>query len=88
MGDMKLRQALDEYKNVYLAARNYSQKTRVEYSYDVGEFVAFLEKSGFERVGELGVPLLERYLAELDNWGVAPDSRTYPSSGERRSEYC
>ncbi|MEM2111790.1 MAG: tyrosine-type recombinase/integrase [Candidatus Bathyarchaeia archaeon] len=75
MGEMTLREALEEYQSVYLAARNYSKKTRADYGHDVLELVEFLDKAGVKRVGELGVPVLERYLADLDNRGVAGSTR-------------
>jgi site-specific recombinase XerD len=75
MGGMTLQQALEEYKNVYLAARNYSARTRIEYSFDVGELIEFLEKAGIKKVGELSVPGLERYLADLDHRGIAGSTR-------------
>jgi site-specific recombinase XerD len=75
MGGMTLREEFEEYKSVYLGTRNYSEKTRVEYSHDVEELVAFLEKTGIVRVGELGVPGLERYLANLDRRGIAGSTR-------------
>jgi site-specific recombinase XerD len=75
MGEMTLRQALEKYKSTYLAARNYSVKTRVEYSHDVEELVEILDKVRIVRVGELGVPGLERYLADLDHRGIAGSTR-------------
>lgn len=66
-----LRQALDEYKDIYLASRNFAQRTRVEYLNDLDDLIRFLEQLGIRRVGEIGLPQLERYLAELDHRGLA-----------------
>ena len=34
MGEMTLREALDEYKTVYMAYRNFAERTREEYLND------------------------------------------------------
>lgn len=75
MGDITLRQALDEYENIYMAARNFTQRTRVEYLNDLKDLIQFLEQFGLKRVGEIGLPQLERYLAELDRRGIAGSTR-------------
>jgi hypothetical protein len=54
MGEMTLRQALNEYQAVYLPSRNYALRTREEYLNDIEDLVLFLEKAGFNRVGERG----------------------------------
>ena len=66
MGEMKLQQALDEFKTVYLPAGNYAFRTRKEYANDLGEQVKFLEQIGISRVGDIALNHLERYLAYLD----------------------
>jgi site-specific recombinase XerD len=75
MGEIKLQQALDEFKTVYLPARNYAFRTRKEYSNDLGELVEFLEKIGVSRVGDVALNHLERYLAYLDQKGHAGATR-------------
>jgi len=75
MGEMKLREALDEYKNVYMAYRNFAERTRVEYQNDVEYLVRFLEKSGIYQVKELGLPIIERYVAHLERMGFASLTR-------------
>jgi integrase/recombinase XerD len=75
MGDITLRQALDDFKSVYLASRNYASRSREEYLNDLEDFIAFLEKSGFKRIGGLGVPQIDRYLAELDRRELAGSTR-------------
>jgi site-specific recombinase XerD len=75
MGDITLRQALDDFKSVYLASRNYAVRSREEYINDLEDLIGFLEKSGFSKAGELGVPQIDRYLAELDRRGLAGSTR-------------
>src|SRR5688500_978929 len=75
MGEMTLRQALNEFRTVYLAFRNYASRSREEYINDVEDLISFLEKSGIIRIGELGIPQVDRYLAELDHRGLAGSTR-------------
>lgn len=75
MGEMTLKKALDEYKNVYMAYRNFAKRTRVEYQNDIEGFIEFLENSGIEHVRELGVPIIERYVAHLEHLGFAGATR-------------
>jgi len=75
MGEMKLQQALDEFKTVYLPARNYAFRTRKEYANDLGELVEFLEQIGINRVGDVALNHLERYMAYLDQKGYAGATR-------------
>jgi len=75
MGEITLRQALDEYKEIYIASRNFAQRTRVEYLNDIKDLILFLEQGGLREVANLGIPQLERYLAELDRRGLAGTTR-------------
>lgn len=75
MGGMTLRQALDEFKNIHLASRNFAPRSREEYINDLEDLIGFLENSGYTKVGELGVPQIDRYLAELDRRGLAGSTR-------------
>lgn len=75
MGEMALKQALDEYVSVYMAYRNFADRTRVEYQNDIEDLVAYLERSGVKRVGELELGQFERYLAHLENRGLAGATR-------------
>jgi integrase/recombinase XerD len=75
MGEITLRQALDEFKAIYLPARNYARRTRTEYLSDIKELVAFLENAGVSRVGDVNLPHLERYQAEMDNRGLTGSTR-------------
>ena len=75
MGDITLRKALDHYKTVYMSYRNFAERTREEYLNDLEDLIQFLEQFGIKDVGAIGLPQLERYLAELDNRGIAGSTR-------------
>ena len=72
---MTLQEALDEYKNVYMAYRNFAERTREEYLNDLEDLAGFLEKSGINHVREVGVPIVERYVAHLEQEGFASLTR-------------
>src|SRR3990172_9604846 len=75
MGEITLRKALEDYKTVYMAYRNFAERTRVEYQNDLEDLVEYLEKSGIHKVGELELAQIERYLAELERRGFAGATR-------------
>src|SRR5687767_10351912 len=75
MGEMTLRQALNDFRTVYLAFRNYASRSREEYINDVEDLISFLERNGSSQVGDLGIPQIDRYLAELDQRGLAGSTR-------------
>src|SRR5215213_10041311 len=75
MGDIRLRKALDEYKTIYMPYRNFADRTRVEYQNDLEAFIEFLERAGITHVQELGIPIIERYGAELEQKGFASLTR-------------
>ncbi|MBE0410420.1 MAG: site-specific integrase, partial [Anaerolineales bacterium] len=75
MGEMTLREALKEYKSVYMPYRNFAERTRVEYSNDLDDLIGYMERSGVYRVGGLKLPQIERYLAELERREFAGATR-------------
>src|SRR5688500_5133044 len=75
MRELTGRKALDDYKPVYLTDRNLAERTRVEYQNDLEALIAFLEKSGINHVKELGLPIIERYVARLEQEGFASLTR-------------
>jgi len=75
MGEMTLKEALDEYKNVYMAYRNFADRTREEYQNDLEDSIGFLESSGITHVKDLSLPLIERYVARLEQKGYASLTR-------------
>jgi site-specific recombinase XerD len=66
MGEITLRKALADYKTIYIPYRNFAKRTRVEYLNDLEDFVEVLEKSGLNHAKELGLPIIERYVANLE----------------------
>jgi site-specific recombinase XerD len=46
MEEITLRQAIDEYLNIYLPARNLADRTREEYINDLEDLISFLESIG------------------------------------------
>jgi len=75
MGEITLKKALDDYKSVYMAYRNFADRTREEYLNDLEDLVAVLEKAGIQNVGEVSVPVIERYVARLEQKGFASLTR-------------
>ena len=75
MGEMTLRKALDEYKNIYMPYRNFAERTRVEYLNDLQDLTAFLAKAGIHLVNDLGLPIIERYVAHLEQMEFADSTR-------------
>jgi integrase/recombinase XerD len=75
MGEITLQQALDEFKKVYMPARNLAARTREEYSNDLKDFLDFLKKSGATRAGEMSTLYVDRYLAKLDELGYSGSTR-------------
>lgn len=72
---MTIKKALEEFKTVYLPARNYALRTRKEYANDLEELTTFLEQVGIGRVGDITLKHLEQYLANLDQKGYAGATR-------------
>lgn len=72
---MSLREALEVYKNVYMAYRNFAERTRVEYQNDLEDFIDFLGKSGITTVKQLKLQVIERYVAGLERRGYASLTR-------------
>jgi site-specific recombinase XerD len=75
MGDTSIRKVLDDYKTIYMPYRNFAERTRVEYQNDLTDFKEFLEKFGISDVKKLGLPIIERYVAHLEQRGFASFTR-------------
>jgi len=75
MGEITLHQALEEFKTVYMPARNLAARTREEYSNDLKAFIDFLDKAGVTKAGELSTFYVDRYLARLDELGLSGSTR-------------
>jgi len=74
-GELSLKKAIEEYRNIYMAYRNFAQRTRVEYVNDLEDLVLFLNRMGVDKVGKVTLPHLVRYMAELDKRGLAGSTR-------------
>src|SRR5215207_7348327 len=73
---LSLPQAVDQYRDEYLTARNLAPLTRHAYMGDVSELVTFLaEQLQLPAIGEVERRHLERFLAELDRRGLSGVSR-------------
>src|SRR5215212_419209 len=73
---LSLSQAVDQYRDEYLTARNLAPLTRRAYLGDVSELVTFLaEQLQLTAIGQVERRHLERYLAELDRRGLSGVSR-------------
>src|SRR5687768_2968466 len=75
MGEITIRKALDDYKTIHMPYRNFSDRTREEYQNDLEDFIRFLVQKGMNRVGELGLPIIEHYVAHLEGKGIASLTR-------------
>jgi site-specific recombinase XerD len=58
-----------------MAAKDFSQRTRTEYTHDLTELLAFLSKHSIITPQAVTLPHLEAYQAELDRRGLAVSSR-------------
>lgn len=75
MGDITLGRAFDDYKAVYMPFRNFADRTRVEYQNDLQGVIEYLEEAGIKHVKDLGLPIIERYVARLEQDGYASRTR-------------
>jgi integrase/recombinase XerD len=75
MGNSTIRKALEDYKAIYMAYRNFADRTREEYQNDLEQFITFLEKSGITQVKEIGLSIVERYVADLEQKGFVSLTR-------------
>jgi len=75
-GEVTLNQALTHYETVYMPARNYAAKTRVNYRNDIAGLIEFLQKNGSKNPEDVSLNALEAYMAELDRRGLTGSTRT------------
>jgi len=75
MGDITLRKALEDYKTVHMPYRNFAERTREEYINDLRGLLKFLEQAGIRYATEIGLPIIERYAAHLEQEGFASLTR-------------
>jgi site-specific recombinase XerD len=72
---LSLPAGLDQFAGVYMPARNFSGRTREEYSADLTDLMTFLAQKGITTWPVVGLRDLQHYLAELDRRRLAPASR-------------
>jgi site-specific recombinase XerD len=58
-----------------MAYRNFADRTRVEYQNDLEDFIEFAEKSGVIHAKEVGLPIVERYIAGQEQKGYSSLTR-------------
>lgn len=69
------QQVLNEYVDGYMRARNLAERSRVEYSFGIRQFLSFLESIPIQQIGEVEPKHINAYLAELDRQGVSGVTR-------------
>lgn len=74
-GKVTLDQALTHYETIYMPARNYAAKTRVNYRNDITDLMEFLQGNGLKNPEDVSLNDLEAYLAELDRRGYTGSTR-------------
>jgi len=78
-GTTSLLDAVADFKAVYMAARNYSSRTREEYISDIEDLARFLDDKSIGTWSVVGFHDLQGYLAQLDHRGLSPASRNRKS---------
>ncbi|MBI4084389.1 MAG: tyrosine-type recombinase/integrase [Candidatus Levybacteria bacterium] len=63
------QQKLDEYKEVFLASRNFAFNTRKNYLVDITQLLDFLASKGITELQRVGLRDLRLWMAELDRKG-------------------
>ncbi|HWQ89224.1 MAG TPA: tyrosine-type recombinase/integrase [Desulfitobacteriaceae bacterium] len=64
-----------EFKTVYMPSRNFAPRTREEYLNDLEDLLRFLDQVRIEKVNELSISVIDRYLAHLDDRSLAGATR-------------
>ena len=70
-----LAEVFTTFQTVYMPARNLAQKTRQEYTRDVGAWLTFLETQEVERCDQVQLAHLQGFLAQLDAQGLKASTR-------------
>jgi len=55
--------------------RNFAERTREEYQNDLKDFIQFSERSGLANVGQVGLPIVQRFIAGLEHKGYSSLTR-------------
>lgn len=75
MGGLTLREALEEYRTIYMPYRNFAERTREEYTNDLQDFIEFAEKAGITNVKEVSISIIQRFIASLEHRGYSSLTR-------------
>lgn len=75
-----LQTALENYKNIYFASRNFGNNTRREYHTDILQLIDFLASKGITEPLRVTLNDLNGYLAYLDTQNLAGASRSRKTS--------
>lgn len=75
MGETTWQEALEEFRTVFMPSRNLASRTRIEYLNDLQGLIDFLASVGVQRVGEIQIRHVDRYLAELEEQGLSGATR-------------
>lgn len=75
MREITWKEALEEFKTIYMPSRNLAARTRIEYLNDLQGFIDFLTKGGAHRVEEIAIRQVDRYLAWLEDQGLTGATR-------------
>jgi integrase/recombinase XerD len=73
--DITLKKALEEYTTIYMPYRNFAERTREEYQNDVNDFIEFAEKCGVSQANNVGLPVIQRFIAGLEQKGFSSLTR-------------
>jgi site-specific recombinase XerD len=66
-----LSQALIAFQTAGMPAKDFSSRTRTEYTHDLTELLTFLAKQAVTTVEQVTLPHLEAYQADMDRRGLA-----------------
>src|SRR4051794_21561755 len=72
---VSLADAIIAYEEMYLASRNFAQRTRKEYLTDLQQLVQYLEGASVRSIEQVQRRHLEGFLAQLDRLALAGTTR-------------
>jgi site-specific recombinase XerD len=72
---LTFQRAIELFETVYMASRNLTERTRVEYKTDVEQLASFLNAHGSTDPTEVSLSHLQAFLAELDAKGLTGVTR-------------
>ena len=63
---LTFQRAIELFETLYMASRNLTERTRIEYRTDVEQLASFLNAQGTTKPAEVGLSHLQAFMAELD----------------------